>query len=137
MIKRNIGKMKIVFTALKYLPHIGGIEIYIHELAQHLIKNGWTVTIVSADVDCVTIVREIIDHEKVIRIPASEIAKFPIIKKRHIHIIEDEIKDADVVHMNVCKLLVDYFVNKKKQYKYKLVMSSHGWLYHTSKNKNM
>ncbi len=128
--------MKIVFTALKYLPHIGGIEIYIHELAQYLIKNGWEVTIISADVDCNKIVEEIIDNERIVRLPTIEIAKFPILKEaKYKQIIEKEILNADVVHVNICKMLFKFFIEKKRKYHYRLVLTSHGWLFHTNRNR--
>lgn len=128
--------MKIVFSTLKYLPHIGGIEIYVHELAQNMIRLGWKVTVVSADVDCSDIVEEVIENEKIIRIPTKEISKFPILrKKEYIDIIEKEIEDADIVHVNICKLLLKYFTDKKKKYHYRLVLTSHGWLHHTDKNR--
>lgn len=126
--------MKITFTTMAYLPHIGGIEIYIHEIAQYLIKKGHDVSIIVADKNCVFPTEEMIEKEKIIRIPTYEICNFPVLKKRaYLKIIENEIKFADVVHVNVSKFLFGYFAKKKNKYNYKLLATSHGWLYHTNK----
>lgn len=128
--------MNIVFTTTVYLPHIGGIEICIHEMAQYLINNGHKVTVIVADTGCNQVKEEVIENERIIRIPAHEIANFFILKdRRSLKIVDSEIQIADVVHVNVCKFLFDYLAKKKKQYNYRLICTSHGWIYHTNKNK--
>lgn len=128
--------MKIVFTTTVYLPHIGGIEVCIHELAQHLIREGHKVTVIVADKDCKEIKREVIENETIVRLPAYEIGHFFFLKsKKYLQIIDGIIKDADIIHVNVCKFLFDYFAKKKEQYAYRLICTSHGWLYHTPNNK--
>lgn len=128
--------MKIVFSTTIYLPHIGGIEIYIHEIAQYLIKNGHTVSVIVADKYCDNVKEEVISDEKVIRLPAREIGGFFFLKdRRHLELVSKEIRDADVVHVNVSKFLFDYFAKQKGFFNYRLVATSHGWLYHTQKYK--
>lgn len=128
--------MKIVFTTTVYLPHIGGIEICIHELAQYMLKKGFEVSIIVADKNVKRCTREIIDGEKIIRIPAYEIFNFFVLRNsKYKSEIIDEIKDADVVHVNVCKFLFSFFANLKRKYGYRLVATSHGWLYHTNRHK--
>jgi alpha-1,3-mannosyltransferase len=128
--------MKIVFTTTVYLPHIGGIEVCIHEIAQYLIRGGHSVTVIVADTNCKKPEEEIIENENVIRLPAYEIANFFVLKnKRYFDIVDKIIKDADVVHVNVCKFLYDYLAKHKKDNGYKLICTSHGWIYHTNKNK--
>lgn len=128
--------MKIVFTTTIYLPHIGGIEVCIHEIAQHLIKTGNDVCVIVADRECTSPTVGFIENERIIRIPAYEICNFFVLKRKsYLQIIDNEIKGADVVHVNVCKFLFDYFARKKTKYKYKLIATSHGWLYHTNNYK--
>ena len=128
--------MKIVFSTTIYLPHIGGIETYIHEIAQYLIKENHTVSVIVADKYCDNVEKEIISDETVIRLPAREIGGFFILKdKRYLEIVRKEICDADVVHVNVSKFLYDFYAKQKELYNYRLVVTSHGWLYHTNKYK--
>lgn len=128
--------MKIVFITTIYLPHIGGIEIYIHEITQYLIKQGHKVCIIVADKTCKEIKKEIVEKECIIRIPAREIGGFFLLKnKRNLKLVRKKIKNADVVHINASKFLFDFFAKEKQKYNYKLVVSSHGWLYHTQKYK--
>ncbi len=128
--------MKIVFSTTVYLPHIGGIEIYIHEIAQYLIAQGHDVTVIVADKYSDACVIEKIDGERILRLPAREVGGFFFLKKRsNLRLVCDEIRDASVVHVNVSKFLFGYFAKYKKIFNYKLVVTSHGWLYHTNKYK--
>jgi alpha-1,3-mannosyltransferase len=127
--------MKVVFTTTIYLPHMGGIEVCIHEMAQYLISKGHQVKILVADTSCYEIKKETIENELVIRYPAREICNFFVLKRRkYLRDIENEIKDADVVHINVCKFLLGFLSRKKRIYNYKLIMTSHGWIFHTNTN---
>lgn len=127
--------MKVVFTTTIYLPHMGGIEVCIHEMAQYLISKGHQVKILVADTGCYEIKKETIENELVIRYPAREICNFFVLKRReYLRDIENEIKDADVVHINVCKFLLGFLSRKKRKYNYKLIMTSHGWIFHTNTN---
>lgn len=128
--------MKVVFTVPLYLPHIGGIEMIVHQLAQFYMGQGHTVTILVSDAEAGILNIKCVEGEKIIRIPCREIGGISVLKnRRDIHTIEQEIEDADVVHLNSTKFLISYFASRKKKYGYKLVMSSHGWFYHTKKNK--
>lgn len=128
--------MKIVFTVPQYLPHIGGIEMVVHQLSQYYIRNGHSVCILVSDKELDTLKIEYLEDEKIIRIPSREIGGISVLRSRSdIHIIENEIRDADVVHLNSTKFLIPFFASRKKKYGYKLVMTSHGWFYHTKKNK--
>lgn len=130
--------MKIVFTAPQYLPHIGGIEMIVHQLAQFYINQGYTVTILVSDSELKELRIENLENEKIVRIPCREIGGISVLRNRsHIHVIENEVKDSDVVHLNSTKFLISFFTSRKKKYSYKLVMTSHGWFYHTKKNKFM
>jgi len=128
--------MKIVFTTTVYLPHIGGIEICIHELAQYMLKKGFEVSVIAADTNVKRCTQEIIDGEKIIRIPAYEICNFFVLKNsKYKSTIIDEVKDADVVHVNMSKFLFSFFAKLKRKYGYRLIATSHGWFYHTNRHK--
>ena len=126
--------MKIVFVTTEYLPHIGGIEFYIHDISNKLLKEGHEVSIVVADKRCNDIDIEKLDGAKAIRLPSYEICGFFLLKHRkYIDIIDDELCNADVVHLNACKFLYKHLAMMKRKYSYKLIVTSHGWLYHTNK----
>ncbi len=128
--------MKIVFTTTVYLPHIGGIEVYIHTIAQYLIEHGHKIVIIVADKYCDVVKTEILEGEKIVRLPAREISGFFLLKdKNNCQIVQKEIGDADVVHINVCKFLFGFLAKEKKNNHYRLIVTSHGWLYHTQKYK--
>ena len=129
--------MKYVFSTFVYLPIMGGIQVYIHQIAQHLVRQGHEVCVITSQKNIPDIVTEDFEGEKVIRIPAYEIGGFWFLKqkKRAMQLIEKEISDADVVHVNAPKLLYRYFAEKKQKYGYRLIATSHGWFYHTKKFK--
>lgn len=127
--------MKVVFITTVYLPHIGGIECYIHDISNRLIDDGHEVNIIVADKNCEEIVVDNIDGAKVIRLPSYEICGFYILrKKKYIDIINDELHNAKVVHLNACKFLYKHLAMMRQKYNYRLIVTSHGWLFHTSKN---
>lgn len=128
--------MNFVFITTIYLPHMGGIEIYVHEIAQYLIKQGHSVDIIVADKTYNEVKMESIDGEKIIRIPANEINGFFFLKNRnYIQLIKEKIKNADIVHLNVSKFLFGFLAKEKRKFNYRLIVTSHGWLYHTQKHK--
>lgn len=129
--------MKVVFITGIYLPHIGGIEIYIHEIAQYFVKKNCNVVVIVADCERKNVLTEYAEGEIIVRIPSRQIGNFPFVKKRYYQLIDDEISDADVVHLNCSKLLFRYFAKLKNKYKFRLVVTSHGWFYHTEKNKKI
>lgn len=129
--------MKYVFSTFVYLPVMGGIQVYIHQIATYLINHGNQVCIITSDENTNSIVHETIDGAHVLRLPVFEIAGFELLKKQRetLKAIDKEIMDADVVHVNAPKFLYRYFAIQKKKYKYRLVATSHGWFYHTKKYK--
>lgn len=125
--------MKIVFTTSIFLPHIGGIEKYVDSLSQYFSQN-YEVAVITADI---TINKPQIDYGsvKIIRLPAYSIGGIIFLKKnRYKNYIIKEIKNADIVHSNDCKFLYSFLANYKKKYSYKLVISSHGFIFHTKKH---
>ena len=124
--------MKIVFTNKIYLPHIGGVEIYIHEIAQYLLSKGHEVVIITADVEADQLIHEKIDGEKIVRIPSRRVGGLYFLKHHSDYrAIEQELKDADIVHCNDCKFLYVFLAQHKYKFGYKLAITSHGWMFHT------
>ena len=130
--------MKIIFTTKRYLPYIGGVEIYIQSIAKKLHNDGHEVTIITADINISKILFEQIDDMRVIRLPCSSLAGIYIPKhKKDLNVLDKEISKADVIHINDCKFLYRYFAKRKIRYGYKLIISSHGWLFHTKNHQKI
>ncbi len=129
--------MKYIFSTFVYLPVMGGIQVYINQIANYLVKEGHEVCVITSDKGINSIVHEEIDGARVIRLPAFEIGGFYFLRKKKeaLEEIDKEIRNADLVHVNAPKLLFKYFAENKKKYGYRLIATSHGWFYHTKKFK--
>ena len=125
--------MNIVYFTTVYLPHIGGIEFYVRDMAQYSAKMGNCVTIVVADRECSDVLEYYEEGLKIVRIPTYSFAEFFILKNGKVKkMVNGIISDADLIHLNSCKFLYKYLAYKKSFNHYKLVISSHGWLFHTN-----
>ena len=73
-------KTYIIFSAF-YLPHLGGVERYVYNLAKKLIGKSNKVIIVTSNINS-TVSHEIIDGCEVFRLPCIKQlnARFPILK---------------------------------------------------------
>lgn len=125
--------MKIVYITSIFLPHIGGIEKYVAALGSYFSKTN-EVVIITAD----TIINSPkIEHGevKIIRLPSYSIGGIIVLKKlSYKKYIINELCNANIVHSNDCKFLYSFLAKKKKNYKYKLLLSSHGFIFHTRKH---
>ena len=125
--------MHIIYTTKIYLPHIGGVELYIKKLADYFVSKGNSVTVITADEEVPHLVEEKSEEIKILRIPAKSVGGiFFLKKKKDIVKIKSELEKADIVHVNDCKFLFRFFALEKKYFHYKLICSSHGWLFHTN-----
>lgn len=129
--KKGCKIMKIVYITPIYLPHIGGIEIYVQNLALYFKRLNHEITIITAD----RVTPEVEQYEekgiKIIRIPVHSFAGILVPKKKKdLRLINREISTADIVHSNDCKFLYRYLAKKKKNYR--LILSSHGFIFHTN-----
>ena len=122
--------MNILFTTSIYLPHIGGIEKYVFSLANYFSKTN-SITIITADTEIATPVIEE-KNFRIIRLPAYSLAGIIILKKKsYFEIVNRELMNANIVHSNDCKFLYSYLAKMKNKYDYKLLLSSHGFIFHT------
>ena len=124
--------MHIIYTTKIYLPHIGGVELYIKMLADYFSKKGDTVTVITADEEISNSIEEITENITILRIPTKSIYGIYFLKNlKDLNFIKQKIKSADIVHVNDCKFLFRFFAKQKKMFHYRLICSSHGWLFHT------
>lgn len=123
-------KMKIVYITPCYLPHIGGIEKYVQSLALYFKEVGNKVCVITAVQDKNDLQIEYNDRIRILRVPVRSFSGILYIKKRKfLRIIDEELRGSDIVHLNDCKFLYRYLAKRKK---YKLFLSSHGFIFHTA-----
>ena len=124
--------MNIIYTTKIYLPHIGGVEIYIKKLADYFSAKGHSITVITAGEEISHLQTEYDGNIKILRIPAKSISGIYFLKHlKDLQIIKQELASANIVHINDCKFLFSFFVRQKNRFHYKLFCSSHGWLFHT------
>lgn len=130
--------MKIVYVTPDYMPHIGGIEKYVQELALHFKNVGNEITVITAERSHIDVNIEIIDGIRIVRIPVKSYSGILVVKRRSfLKIIDNEIKDSDIVHLNDCKFLYLYLAKRKQMFCYKLFLSSHGFIFHTPSHQQL
>ena len=124
--------MNIIYTTKIYLPHIGGVELYIKNLADYFSRKGHSITVITATEEISQLQTEYDGNIKILRIPSKSISGVYFLKNsKDLEIINQELALADIVHINDCKFLFRFFTHQKKQFHYQLICSSHGWLFHT------
>lgn len=125
---------RILYLTPIFLPHIGGIEKYVDSLATYFTGKGNKVTVVTADANIKNIVLLNSFSYKVIRVPVKSFAGILVASKKIKKLIKTLLAESDIVHSNDCKFLYSFLVKNKKKYNYKLLLSSHGFVFHTSNN---
>lgn len=118
-----------------YLPHMGGIEMYVHDLAQHLVLKNNKVVIFAADQDTNHISKIEENGVLVYKVPVKSYAGVLYLRNNESQsLLFSLLKYCDIVHANDCKFLYNLLGKKKSKYGYKLYLSSHGFIFHTKKN---
>lgn len=98
--------MRILVFAPYYPPHIGGLEVYAHQLNQNLAEQGFSITVFAPSLPSSAKEREELSAGlKIIRYPAFEIiANYPLPKFWNVHFwrlateLERERQDAVISH---------------------------------------
>ncbi len=127
--------MKILHISRRFYPSIGGTERHIYEVSRRLIDRNHECRVLTIDRDIIDgcfknlPAREFIDGIEVVRIRALGSYKKPIPVSWH-GIIES-LKWADVVHLHDLRMLYETAVALKKVLRYKLILSTHGFIFHT------
>ncbi len=124
--------MKILLITSIYLPHIGGIELYVKNLALSLIAKGHEVSVFVGDRFSGKFSDSIEYGIRTIRVPVRYIKGMTYLKNaRAKKILEKKLSSAEIVHLNDVKFLYKFLAQKKSVYGYKLFFSSHGFIFHT------
>ena len=86
--------MKILHVVSYFVPHIGGVENYLYELAKEQVKEGHEVTVITSNIGS-DILEEIIDGIKIKRVPSFVFMKCPISFDLKTTILKE---DADIIN---------------------------------------
>ena len=124
--------MKILLITSIYLPHIGGIELYVKNLAANLIAKGHDVSVFVGDRFVKSVSDSLEYGIRTIRVPVFYFKGMTYLRsKAGRKILEKELSSAEVVHLNDVKFLYKFLAQKKSICGYKLFFSSHGFIFHT------
>lgn len=130
--------MRILHVCNHFNPCIGGIEKYVEDLCNNLIKSGHTSDVVCLD-KCPYSDSKLIFHEKigginVYRLPFINIAKpyYQITPK-----VLRFVKNYDIIHVHGIGFFSDILTLTKIFHKKPLILSTHGGIFHTKKIKLM
>ena len=95
---------RILITCPLALPHVGGVEILVHQEIQALVGLGHDVTLVTSSIGGKGETPVYPDAVRVIRVPASDWPRkrfglyVPLFSPRLLPILIEEVRKADVVH---------------------------------------
>jgi glycosyltransferase involved in cell wall biosynthesis len=128
--------MKILHIHRRFYPDVGGVEKYIYELCRGLISKGIDCRVLALDYDIFD--RKIkykkyeeIDGIKVYRVPGFGHYKKPV----PIRLAPNCFKWADIVHLHDTRIFFETAILFKKLFNYKIVYSTHGFIFHTGELK--
>jgi alpha-1,3-mannosyltransferase len=133
MLCENI--MKILHISRRFYPSIGGTERYIYEISRRLIARNHECRVLTIDRDIIDGCfkdlppKDIVDGIEVVRINAFGSYKKPIPVSWQ-RIIES-LKWADIVHIHDMRMLYETALFMKHILRYKLFLSTHGFIFHT------
>lgn len=123
--------MKILIVSHYFYPHVGGIEIVAYNQAKELIKEGYTVVLVTSKVGlCKS--EETIEGIKIIRVPAFNILEklldvpFPLFSPKIFFVLKKEIQATDIVYAHgilYASSLLAIFI--ARIYKKTVILSEH------------
>jgi alpha-1,3-mannosyltransferase len=124
--------MKILHIVRQFHPSIGGLEDYVYSLALEQIKEGHSVTVLTANTNFQTdeLLNAVEEQNgiNVIRMPWSFSKRYPII-----WIKPSLLNQYDLVHIHAVDFFIDYVSLLKKLglVKAKVCLTTHGGFFHT------
>jgi alpha-1,3-mannosyltransferase len=122
--------MRIVHVSRQYAPGIGGLESYVHCLAQEQLKAGHEVRVVTLDrifgLQSRLPSAEHIEGVAVTRVPWWGSRRYPMAPA-----ILRHLDSCDVVHVHAVDFAADYLARTSLLHGKPLVLSTHGGFFHT------
>lgn len=125
--------MKILHLTRQFYPCIGGVEKYIYEISKRLVKKGISCRVLTLNYNIFNKKQKFSESEKIDGIVVFRILGFGYYKKPiPLDLPVNLFKWADIVHIHDLRFLYETALLLKKFYKYKIVLSTHGFLLHTN-----
>lgn len=126
------GKLNVLHISRSFYPFIGGTEKHIYEISKRLINKNINCRVLTLNYYIHDRNQKLINNDKiegieVFRIPAFGYYKKPIPLKIPINLF----KWADIVHIHDIRFLYEATLFFKHVFKYKVVLSTHGFVLHT------
>lgn len=128
--------LRVLLVARVFWPNIGGIERHVQWLAEHLVRRGHVVDVVTLD-------RSFEDGSAyppyaqldvpgtpgvhVWRIPFAGSTRYPLAPR-----VARFVSRYDIVHVHAVDFLVDWLVATKRWHRRPVVLSTHGGFFHTA-----
>lgn len=127
--------MRILLATRVFWPNLGGIERHVQWLAQHLVKRGHTVDIVTLD-RAFEDGRALPPYDRlehpgggsshVWRVPFRGSTRYPIAPR-----VAQFVRRYDVVHVHAIDFLADWLTFTRRWHHRPVVLSTHGGFFHT------
>jgi len=124
--------MNILHISRRFYPCIGGTEKYIYDISTRLIKNEINCRVLTLNYDVLDRRRkfkkfEVIGGIEVHRIPGFGFYKKPLPLSFPLALF----KWADIIHIYDVRFLYEMVLFLKPFLKYKIIMTTHGFILHT------
>lgn len=125
--------MKIVHVINRFLPNIGGAELYVYRLSKKLIERGYENCVITTTstkfrgIECANLPRsEIIDGIKVLRAPAY-LSGPSLVLSPSIRRLVREVDDADIynIHGLLSNISIEALCEIKRRLKKPVVLTTH------------
>ena len=125
--------MNILHITRRFYPGFGGVETYIRDISEELIKQGINCNVLTIDYNIYNKEKKYKGYENlnrigIFRIPAFGSYKKPIPLKIPLGVF----KWADIIHIHDVRFLFETACFLKLFFKYKIVFSTHGFILHTA-----
>jgi alpha-1,3-mannosyltransferase len=123
--------MKILHVVRQYAPSMGGIETFVQNLARRQTTLGHTVSVACLDRPFEPPRRKLVAHEW---IDGIHILRLPYIGPRKYAVAPGILSAAklyDVLHLHSSDFFLDYLAWTKLLHKKPIVLSTHGFYFHT------
>jgi alpha-1,3-mannosyltransferase len=122
----------ILHTSRRFYPGIGGVETHIREIASHLSKKGIKNSVLTLNYDILDPKIKFPNNEtlgpvSIYRIPGIG----PNKKKIPLKLPLRHFEQADIIHVHDLRFLFETIWFFKHIFRYKIAVSTHGFLFHT------
>ena len=131
--------MRIVHVVRQFHPSVGGLEDFVHNLANEQVKSGGDVSVFTLNTDFqsgnVLKSQECLENGvKILRFKWVGSSRYPIC-----NIPPKLLNDFDVVHVHAVDFFVEYtsLLKRVGLLKSKLVLTTHGGFFHTKNNSRL